>query len=109
MALAQRIDPIAKSPLLSMTPDSMTSQIATAASGARREDARPDREPVPGGEEPAQRIGPEAPGLPAQANDGRNVIALEPGCRSGFVGAAKGRQPHLVGGCALAGVLVRVN
>src|SRR3546814_17473988 len=40
LALAQRIDPIAKSPLLSMTPDSMTSQIATAASGARREDAR---------------------------------------------------------------------
>lgn len=38
--LAQRIDPIAKSPLLSMTPDSMASQIATAATTARREDAR---------------------------------------------------------------------
>lgn len=40
-ALAQRIDPIAKSPLLSMTPNSMAaSQIATAATTARREDAR---------------------------------------------------------------------
>ncbi len=40
VALAQRIDPIAKSPLLSMTPDSMASQIAAAATAARREDAR---------------------------------------------------------------------
>src|SRR3546814_7452791 len=40
IALTQRIDPIAKSPLLSMTPDAMAGQIATAASGARREDAR---------------------------------------------------------------------
>ncbi|WP_422917746.1 hypothetical protein [Sphingobium cupriresistens] len=39
-ALAQRLDPIAKSPLLSMTPDSMASQIATAATTARRENAR---------------------------------------------------------------------
>src|SRR3546814_8324512 len=35
LALAHRIDPIAKSPLLSMTPDSMTRQIATATSRAR--------------------------------------------------------------------------
>src|SRR3546814_8714732 len=39
-ALTQRIDPIAKSPLLSMTPGSMANEIVTAASGARREDAR---------------------------------------------------------------------
>jgi hypothetical protein len=40
LALAQRIDPIAKSPLLSMTPGSMAGEIVTAANGARREDAR---------------------------------------------------------------------
>src|SRR3546814_20005304 len=46
VALAQRIDPIAKSPLLSMTPDSMTRQIATEASGASREDARAEERRV---------------------------------------------------------------
>jgi hypothetical protein len=40
VALAQRIDPIAKSPFLTMTPGSMSNDIATAASGARREDAQ---------------------------------------------------------------------
>ncbi|NIJ18314.1 DUF6118 family protein [Sphingobium vermicomposti] len=40
LALAQRIDPIAKSPALAMTPDHMAGQIALAATGARREDAR---------------------------------------------------------------------
>ena len=57
MALAQRIDPIAKSPLLSMTPDSMTSQIATAASGARREDARLVAEARAGLDKAAREIG----------------------------------------------------
>ncbi|MDE8651462.1 DUF6118 family protein [Novosphingobium album (ex Liu et al. 2023)] len=40
VALAQRIDPIAKSPALAMTPDNMAGQIASAATAARREDAR---------------------------------------------------------------------
>src|SRR3546814_11156792 len=40
VALAQRIDPIAKSPPLSMTTDSMTSQIAPAAMGPHSEAAR---------------------------------------------------------------------
>lgn len=40
LALAQRIDPIAKSPALAMTPDHMAGQIASAATAARREDAR---------------------------------------------------------------------
>src|SRR3546814_8261214 len=57
VALAQRIDPIAKSPLLSMTPDSMTSQIATAASGARREDARLVAEARAGLDKAAREIG----------------------------------------------------
>src|SRR3546814_16872115 len=46
VALAQRIDPIAKSPLLSMTPASMTSQIATAARGAEPEERRMGEEGV---------------------------------------------------------------
>src|SRR3546814_14921773 len=40
IALTQRIDPIAKSPHLSMTPDHMAGQIATAAGRSRREDTR---------------------------------------------------------------------
>lgn len=40
LALAQRIDPIAKSPALAQTPDQMAGQLASAASAARREDAR---------------------------------------------------------------------
>ncbi|WCP16243.1 hypothetical protein sphantq_04739 (plasmid) [Sphingobium sp. AntQ-1] len=56
-ALAQRIDPIAKSPLLSMTPDSMASQIATAAIGARREDARLVAEARAGLDNAAREIG----------------------------------------------------
>lgn len=40
LALAQRIDPIAKSPALAMTPEHMAGQIASVASAARREDAR---------------------------------------------------------------------
>ena len=40
IALTQRIDPIAKSPLLSMTPDAMAGQIAAAASGSG--DVTPD-------------------------------------------------------------------
>ncbi len=56
-ALAQRIDPIAKSPLLSMTPDSMASQIATAAIGARREDARLVAEARAGLDQAAREIG----------------------------------------------------
>ena len=57
VALAQRIDPIAKSPLLSMTPDSMASQIATAAIGARREDARLVAEARAGLDQAAREIG----------------------------------------------------
>ena len=57
MALAQRIDPIAKSPLLSMTPDSMASQIATAATAARREDARLVAEARAGLDQAAREIG----------------------------------------------------
>lgn len=40
VALAQRVDPIAKSPALAMTPEHMASQIASAATIARREDQR---------------------------------------------------------------------
>ncbi|OYX16721.1 MAG: hypothetical protein B7Z07_02185 [Sphingomonadales bacterium 32-67-7] len=40
VALAQRIDLIAKSPALAMTPEQMAGQIASAATAARREDAR---------------------------------------------------------------------
>src|SRR3546814_13855226 len=43
-ALTQRIDPIAKSPLLSMTPGSMANEIVKAASVARRDAARPAAE-----------------------------------------------------------------
>lgn len=57
VALAQRIDPIAKSPLLSMTPDSMASQIATAATAARREDARLVAEARAGLDQAAREIG----------------------------------------------------
>jgi hypothetical protein len=57
IALAQRIDPIAKSPLLSMTPDAMAGQIATAASGARREDARLVAEARAGLDQAAREIG----------------------------------------------------
>lgn len=57
VALAQRIDPIAKSPLLSMTPDSMASQIAAAATAARREDARLVAEARAGLDEAAREIG----------------------------------------------------
>ena len=57
VALAQRIDPIAKSPLLTMTPDSMASQIATAAIGARREDARLVAEARAGLDQAAREIG----------------------------------------------------
>lgn len=57
VALAQRIDPIAKSPLLSMTPDSMASQIATAATAARREDARLVAESRAGLDQAAREIG----------------------------------------------------
>src|SRR3546814_15219243 len=46
-----------KRPLLSMTPDSMTSQIATAASGARREDARLVAEARAGLDKAAREIG----------------------------------------------------
>ena len=61
IALTQRIDPIAKSPLRSITPEAMAGQIATAASGARREDARlvaearagPDQAPRGIGNRPA--------------------------------------------------------
>src|SRR3546814_17918086 len=38
-APTQRIDHIAKSPLLSMTPGSMANKIVTSARGARRQDA----------------------------------------------------------------------
>lgn len=57
VALAQRIDPIAKSPLLSMTPGSMSNDIATAASGARREDARLIAEARAGLDQAAREIG----------------------------------------------------
>ena len=57
VALAQRIDPIAKSPLLSMTPDAMASQIATAATAARREDARLVAEARAGLDQAAREIG----------------------------------------------------
>lgn len=57
VALAQRIDPIAKSPLLSMTPDVMASQIATAATVARREDARLVAEARAGLDQAAREIG----------------------------------------------------
>lgn len=57
VALAQRIDPIAKSPLLSMTPDSMARQIATAATAARREDARLVAEARAGLDQAAREIG----------------------------------------------------
>lgn len=57
VALAQRIDPIAKSPLLSMTPDAMASQIATAATVARREDARLVAEARAGLDQAAREIG----------------------------------------------------
>jgi len=57
VALAQRIDPIAKSPLLSMTPDSMVSQIAAAAAAARREDARLVAEARAGLDQAAREIG----------------------------------------------------
>src|SRR3546814_3185903 len=50
-------DPIAKSPLLSMTPDAMAGQIATAASGARREDARLVAEARAGLDQAAREIG----------------------------------------------------
>lgn len=40
VALAQRIDPITKSPALAMTPEHMAGQIASAATAARRDDAR---------------------------------------------------------------------
>src|SRR3546814_20419204 len=40
IALTQRIDPIAKSPLLSITPAAMAGQIATAARGQRRAEPR---------------------------------------------------------------------
>ncbi|BBD03702.1 DUF6118 family protein [Sphingobium sp. YG1] len=57
VALAQRIDPIAKSPLLSMTPASMASQIAAAATAARREDARLITEARAGLDHAAREIG----------------------------------------------------
>ena len=57
IALTQRIDPIAKSPLLSMTPDAMAGQIATAARGARREDARLVAEARAGLDQAAREIG----------------------------------------------------
>src|SRR3546814_14324838 len=56
-ALTQRIDPIAKSPLLSMTPGSMANEIVTAASGARREDARLVAEARAGLDQAAREIG----------------------------------------------------
>lgn len=57
VALAQRINPITKSPLLSMTPDAMASQIATAATTARREDARLVAEARAGLDQAAREIG----------------------------------------------------
>jgi hypothetical protein len=57
VALAQRIDPIAKSPFLTMTPGSMSNDIATAASGARREDARLIAEARAGLDQAAREIG----------------------------------------------------
>ena len=57
VALAQRIDPIAKSPLLSMTPDFMASQIAAAAMAARQEDARLVAEARAGLDQAAREIG----------------------------------------------------
>lgn len=57
VALVQRIDPIAKSPLLSMTPDAMASQIATAATAARCEDARLVAEARAGLDQAAREIG----------------------------------------------------
>lgn len=57
VAFAQRIDPIAKSPLLSMTPESMASQIAAAASNARREDARLLAEARAGFDQTAREMG----------------------------------------------------
>src|SRR3546814_964935 len=51
------IDPIAKSPLLSMTPGSMAKEIVTAASGARREDARLVAEARAGLDQAAREIG----------------------------------------------------
>ena len=57
VALAQRIDPIAKSPFLTMEPDSMASQIATAATTARREDARLVAEARAGLDQVAREIG----------------------------------------------------
>src|SRR3546814_15365380 len=56
-ALTQRIDPIAKSPLVSMTPGSMANEIVTAASGARREDARLVAEARAGLDQAAREIG----------------------------------------------------
>src|SRR3546814_14598540 len=56
-ALTQRIDPIAKSPLLSMTPGSMANEIVTAASGARREDARLVADARAGPDQAAREIG----------------------------------------------------
>src|SRR3546814_19124618 len=56
-ALTQRIDPIAKSPLLSMTPGSMATEIVTAASGARREDERLVAEARAGLDQAARAIG----------------------------------------------------
>lgn len=57
VALAQRIDPIAKSQLLSMTPDSMASQIVAAATAARRKDARLVAEARAGLDQAAREIG----------------------------------------------------
>lgn len=57
VALAQRIDPIAKSPALSMTPGSMANDIVTAASGARREDARLIAEARAGLDQSTREIG----------------------------------------------------
>src|SRR3546814_16579328 len=51
------IDPIAKSPLLSMTPGSMANENVTAASGARGEDARLVAEARAGLDTAARAIG----------------------------------------------------
>ena len=59
IALTQRIDPIAKSPLLSMTPDAMAGQIATAASGAYCNHCS-------AGVEPQRQRPASFPGTPAQ-------------------------------------------
>ncbi|WP_449468694.1 DUF6118 family protein [Sphingobium chungangianum] len=56
-SLSQRIELLAKSPLLSMTAGAMANEIVTAASGARREDARLIAEARAGLDKVAREIG----------------------------------------------------